>query len=92
MSDMQVLQKLAKAVSFKYKGNCAPNVLVSWLPTSEWYVSINQYGSSHKDKKVVHSVKHADLTTAVKMVTEKFLSSVSVEKNPVDELRDEVSK
>ena len=84
-----LLTKLTSAVSFHYKNShVAPGVTISYLPTKEFYVSIIQYGASHRDKKVMHKVKDYSLERAIKAVTREFLNSISIERNPIDELKD----
>jgi len=83
-----LLDRLTKAISYRYKGNCAPGVTISWLPTQEYYISILKYGNSHLEKTVMHSARSIELYTAIKDVTMQFLDSSSEEKNPVDNLRD----
>lgn len=84
----QLLSKLTRAVSHKYKGNCAPGITISWLPTNRYYVSICSYGTSHKDKKVMHKITSDDLNAALSRITEEFLKANYVERDPIDDLKD----
>ena len=89
MEDLQLLlNKLTQAVSYKYKGGCAPGVTISYLPNKQYYVSILKYGRDHLDKRVMHSAKSESLADALDNVTNQFLRAQAVDKNPVDELRD----
>ncbi len=81
-----LMDKLTKAVSYKYKGGCAPSIIVSWLPNKTFYVSIVKYNGSHKDKQIMHHATALTLESALQSVTKNFLAAVKEQKNPVDEL------
>lgn len=87
----ELLRKLTRAVSHRYKGNCAPGITISMLPNNQYYVSICSYGTSHKDKKVMHKTSNERLENALTEITKEFLKANYVERNPVDELNDFVS-
>lgn len=82
----ELIQKLAKAASFQYPGKCAPGVIVSWLPSKEWYVSITKYEDSHEDKKVMHKARNKSLIVALKEVSNELLGSVLRQMDPLEEL------
>jgi len=93
ISEFELLvEKLSKAVSFQYPGKCAPSVIISWLPSKEWYVSILRYEDSHEDKKVMHKARNKSLEVALKDISEQLLKSVVKEKDPLDELNIFLSK
>ncbi len=81
-----LIEKLSKAASFQYPGKCAPSVIISWLPSKEWYVSILRYEDSHEDKKVMHKVRNKSLEAALREISDQLLKSVIKEKDPLDEL------
>lgn len=86
MNEVELLEKLTKAVSFQYPGKCAPNVLTSYLPNKTWYVSINQYEDSAEDKKVMHKARNTSLLHALKDVSNQLLKSVVKDRDPLDDL------
>lgn len=88
----KLLVKLTNAVSYKYPGACAPSVIVSSLSNNEYYVSIVKYGSSHKDKMVLHKAYNKDLCRAVEAVTQQFLSATNAPTNPIEELKEYVTE
>lgn len=88
----ELFVKLTNAVSYKYPGPCSPSVLVSALPNKTYYVSILKYGKNHKDKAVLHKAYDKDLCRAVEAVTQQFLSATDAPKNPLDELKEHVTK
>lgn len=81
-----LIDKLSKAVSFQYPGKCAPSVVISWLPTKEWYVSIVKYEFSANDKQIMHKTRNQCLTTALQVVSRQLLDTIVEERNPLDEL------
>lgn len=84
--DVEVLlDKLAKAVSFRYPGKCAPSVIVSWLPNKSWYVSIVRYEESF-EKVVMHKARNTSLLSALKDISEQLLKAVVKERDPLDDL------
>lgn len=89
----QLLGQLTKAVSYAYKKDgTSPGVLVSNLKSGKVYASIVRYGKDFPNgKKVVCNVTSDSVVSAISLLTGKFLTTVTVDKNPIDSLKDLVS-
>jgi hypothetical protein len=87
MSTEQLVDKLTKAISFKYKEDkTVPGLTVASLKKG-FYCSIVRYGGAFgKDKKVLCSAKADSLDQALKSVATKFLDLDDSPQNPVQEL------
>ena len=84
----QLLDKLTKAVSYKFKEDgTSPNITISKLRKG-YYCSVVRYpkGSSTKSKVVVCKAHEPTLQAAVLVVADQFLKLAQVELNPVQEL------
>jgi phenylpyruvate tautomerase PptA (4-oxalocrotonate tautomerase family) len=69
MNEIELIEKLTKAIVYKYKNTSSTaSLLISYLPTEEYYVSIVKYGSSYDDKKLIHSVRSHKLFNALKTI------------------------
>jgi hypothetical protein len=92
MSTDQLMDKLIKAVSFKFKEDkTAPGVVVSALKKG-YYCSVVRYGGAFaKDKKVVCHARGDDLPTTLKSLANTFVTLSAQPKDPVQELGDLVS-
>ena len=93
MNTDQLMDKLIKAVSFKFREDkTSPGITVSALKKG-YYCSVVRYpGAFARDKKVVCNVKAATLPAALKELTTKFLCLSPAVKDPIEELKDLVSK
>jgi hypothetical protein len=89
MSTDQLVDKLTKAISFKYKEDkTVPGLTVAALKNG-FYCSVVRYGGAFgRDKKVICSAKADTLDKVLKGVATKFLSLNDMPKNPVQELGD----
>ena len=85
MSNEQLMDKLASAVSYKYREDkTAPGITVSRLKNG-FYCSIVRYnGAFAKGKVIVCSARADNYSAALKEVAQKFL--VQQAKDPVQEL------
>jgi len=85
----ELMNKLTKAVSFKFKEDkTAPGVTVSCLKKG-YYCSVVRYsGAFAKGKQVVCHARADDLTTALKALAVAFIAKADQPKNPVQELED----
>jgi hypothetical protein len=84
----ELLDKLTKAVSFKYKGDkTAPGITISSLKNGQYYCSIVRYsGAFAKGKEVVCSAKGSDLFIAIRDAAQSFLSKATITRDPLQEL------
>lgn len=80
-----LLEKLTKAVTFKYPGSSAPSVIVSCLPNGKFYASIVRYDGGHK--QVMHNTTADNMKQVVEKLTNMFLGVVSPPNDPVLELK-----
>lgn len=89
MSTDQLMDKLIRAVSYRYKEDkTVPGVTVSALKKG-YYCSVVRYGGAFaRDKKVVCNAKADDLAGALTALTNKFLGLVVRTKDPIQELED----
>jgi hypothetical protein len=89
MSTEQLVDKLTKAISYKYKEDkTAPGLTVAALKRG-FYCSVVRYGGAFgRDKKVVCNAKADTLDKALKDVATKFLNLNDSPKDPVQELDD----
>lgn len=93
MSTEQLVDKLTKAISFKFKEDkTAPGLTVASLKRG-FYCSVIRYGGAFgRDKKVVCNAKADTLDAALQAVATKFLSLDVGPKDPVQELSELVKK
>lgn len=93
MSTDQLMEKLVKAVSFKFREDkTAPGVTTSALKKG-FYCSVVRYsGAFAKGKQVVCHARGDDLPTALKTLASTFVALSSQPKDPVQELGDLVRK
>lgn len=89
MSTEQLVDKLTKAISYRYKEDkTVPGITVASLKKG-YYCSIVRFGGPFgRDKKVLCSAKADTLDSALKEVAAKFLSMSNAPKDPVQELND----
>lgn len=70
----KILELLNKAVTEEFvRDSSAPGVLISWLPSGEWYVAIHRY--THKlgnGRQVVCSSRGEDLEKVILKVAAAF--------------------
>ena len=85
----QLVEKITKAISFKYKEDkTVPGLTVAYLKNG-FYCSIIRYnGAFAKDKLVVCHARAATLELCLKDLSETFLALPSSLKDPVQELKD----
>lgn len=86
MFNLDLLQKLAQAVSFAYKGGMAPNIMISWLPNKQWYVTINRYNGSIDDKQILFKIVGPDLEECLLRISNDFLA-VETSSDPISLLK-----
>lgn len=87
MSNDELLELLTQAVSFKYPTDAVrPGVIVSSLRNGQFYVAVHRYGSTVKNKEIVHKATCANLGEALKKVSTQVVGKQSQD-NPVDKLR-----
>jgi hypothetical protein len=89
MNTEQLMDKLTKAVSFKYATDkTAPGVTVASLKKG-YYCSVVRYdGAFARGKVVVCSAKGETLPLALKELANKFVGISAQPKNPMQELGD----
>ena len=87
MNTQVLLDKLTKAVSFKYKEDkTAPGITISALKKG-YYCSIVRYsGAFAKGKVVVYAMRGDSLDQALESLAKEFLSGSKVAPDPVQEL------
>lgn len=87
MDTQVLLDKLTKAVSFKFnEDKTAPGVTVSSLKKG-YYCSVVRYSGAFAKGKVVVCSAHADtLDGAIEMAAKLFLTQVAVTRDPLQEL------
>jgi hypothetical protein len=83
-----LLDKLTRAISYRYKDDkTAPGLTVSVLKKG-YYCSVVRYqGAFAKDKVVAFKARGETLAEALNDLTTQFLKSDMVPTNPVEELR-----
>jgi len=86
VSTKKIITYLTKAICSIYTGASAPSLIISYLPTNEWYVSILQYKTSYKDKVVKHKCTGPNLTKVLTTVANQFLET-NPKSTKVQELR-----
>lgn len=88
MSTDIILNKLIKAVSFKFKEDLtAPGVTVSFLKNGEYYCSVVRYHEAFaKGKEVVCSGHGLSLHDAVLNAAQSFLKIVVPTPDPITDL------
>lgn len=93
MNSDQLMDKLIKAVSFKFKEDkTAPGVTVSALKKG-YYCSVVRYsGAFARGKQVVCHATGTDLPTALKTLAHAFVALNAQPRDPVQELNDFVIK
>lgn len=87
MNTEVLLDKLAKAVSFKFKDDkTAPGVTISVLKKG-YYCSVVRYsGAFAKGKEVICSAKANTMATAIEETAKLFLTKVLPVRDPLQEL------
>jgi len=87
MSADVLMDKLTKAVSYKYRDDkTAPGIVVSALKKG-YYCSVVRYSQAFaKGKQVVCKAKADDLPGALKELATKFVEITAQPKDPVQEL------
>lgn len=93
MTTDQLMDKLTKAVSFRFRDDkTAPGVTVSALKKG-YYCSVVRYGGAFaKGKEVVCKARANDLPSALKELATKFVAMSVQPKDPVQELGDLVNQ
>lgn len=83
----QLMEKLAKAVSYQYRDDkTAPGLVVSSLKKG-YYCSVVRYSQAFaKGKQVVCNARGDDLPTVLKDLAGKFLTINAGPRDPVQEL------
>lgn len=89
VSTDQLMDKLIKAVSFKYiDDKTSPGVTVSSLKRG-YYCSVVRYdGAFAKGKMVVCAARGETLSDTLRELATKFLAASPQVKNPIQELND----
>lgn len=87
MKEQELIEKITKAVSFKYREDpTAPNVTISFL-NNGYYCSIVRYtGAFSSGKKVLCKAQNASLEVALKDIANQFLLIAARSQNPLQEL------
>jgi hypothetical protein len=88
-----LIDKLTKAISYRYRDDkTAPGLVVSALKKG-YYCSVVRYESAFaKDKVVVCKAKSSSLTEALNDLTIQFLGTQGTPKDPVQDLQDFLAK
>lgn len=98
MSTQELVDKISKAISFKYGDDASsPGLQVSFLKKGpnkdKFYVSIVRYGKAFgKDKAVLCASTSPVLDEALQDVAVKFLSIDPVQETPIDQLNSLIAK
>lgn len=92
MNTQELVDKISKAISFKYnEDGSSPGLQVSFLTKGpnkgKFYASIVRYGKAFgKDKAVLCATTSLVLDDALKDVAVKFLALDPIPQTPVDQL------
>jgi hypothetical protein len=69
---------LGTLMQYYSKDPSAPGILISFLPTKEYYIAIHRYrGKYGKDKIVITNAKHKDFKVAYQMIIEQILRIIN---------------
>lgn len=92
MADVkELVEKITKAISYQFKKveglkGPSPGLTISIIPTGDYYASIVKYEGALENKQVVAKATGQSLEEVLVSVSNQFLNSILVDKNPLDEL------
>ena len=81
---LKLIELLTQATSHAFNADkTRPSVVISYLPTKEYYVSIARYTSAFaRDKQVVFKTRHQKLTVAIERAARWV--AASKKRDPID--------